>query len=491
MSNGTPLRRAVSSLERTGGRRPQELVDYAEGIRRMKALDADDPRSLSFQAAIHGRDGEPDSQNPDWDQCQHQSWFFLPWHRMYLVEFERIIGSLIDKQDWRLPYWDYNADSSLASSSRWNVPPEFLDPPDPNANPLFVQRRKTKLTKEEREWETALRAREFASPANTMVANGFGGGEIAAPQQFGGARTGTLEGQPHNTVHRIIGGLMGNPFSAGFDPLFWLHHANIDRLWEVWLKQGRRNPRLSSWLDTSFSFPTADGGRETRRISEVVKTEPLGYAYDDTTPPPPPVRRELRRRVTPIPGPETVMEETPDATPAAQPELIGATEAPVSLDQGVTLSVGLERPANWGLTRRIEESVGGLESTVDVEAMGTEAALEGEVWLQLENVRGLEPSVGVYRIYVNVPESEDPDDHPELRVGLFSTFGLEAASAQGQGMTQAFDITDVARQLYSEGRWDPENVKLSLVPHADVDDREATPNEVTVDRIAVYVVPGQ
>ena len=30
---------------------------------------------------------------------------------------------------------------------------------------------------------------------------------------------------------------MGAFETAGLDPLFWLHHANIDRLWEVWLNQ--------------------------------------------------------------------------------------------------------------------------------------------------------------------------------------------------------------------------------------------------------------
>ena len=44
-----------------------------------------------------------------------------------------------------------------------------------------------------------------------------------------------MESTPHNWVHVDIAGLMGSPATAGQDPIFWLHHANIDRLWEVWL----------------------------------------------------------------------------------------------------------------------------------------------------------------------------------------------------------------------------------------------------------------
>ena len=49
-------------------------------------------------------------------------------------------------------------------------------------------------------------------------------------------RFGDVESTPHNYVHVDIAGLMEQPpATAGQDPIFWLHHANIDRLWEVWL----------------------------------------------------------------------------------------------------------------------------------------------------------------------------------------------------------------------------------------------------------------
>ena len=478
MTNGTtPLRRAVSTLARPGGRSPAELVDYAEGFKKMKALGNDKVNSLFYQAAIHGLDGEPHRRNPDFDWCQHQSWFFFPWHRMYLVEFERIIGSLIGKPSWRIPYWDYTADSSLPSSPTWSMPPEFVSPPS-SANPLFVRRRATSLTKDEREWETAMRATVFASPP--ILANGFGGGEVTTPAQFAGMRTGTAEGQPHNTVHRIVGGLMRDPFTAARDPIFWLHHACIDRLWEIWLRmQDHSNPAVAAWLDTTFTFPTA---AEPLKIRDVLDTEALGYAYDDVTPPAVPLRVALSG-VAPTPRAEEASMEQ-----AREPELLGATDGPMPLDPGATLAVRVEPAQEWRMTGRMAEA-GLLAEAADTEAAATEMALEGDVYLQLENVRGVEPAVGVYGVYVNVPEGGDPADHPELRAGLFSTFGLEAATAAGHGMTQAFDITDVARHLYNEGRWDAANVNVSLTSHAAIEERDPAAHDVTVERVSVYVVP--
>ena len=95
-----------------------------------------------------------------------------------------------------------------------------------------------------------LRAFRYASPSGAAT---FGGGE-RADLSFDGGERGLLENVPHGAVHTLVGndfdefgqlldaGWMGSFFTAGLDPIFWCHHANIDRLWEVWLA-GRRRPR--------------------------------------------------------------------------------------------------------------------------------------------------------------------------------------------------------------------------------------------------------
>jgi tyrosinase len=56
---------------------------------------------------------------------------------------------------------------------------------------------------------------------------------------------GVLEGQPHNNVHNCVGGMSLQKNNGGFmqanlspvDPIFFLHHSNIDRLWDVWTRK--------------------------------------------------------------------------------------------------------------------------------------------------------------------------------------------------------------------------------------------------------------
>jgi len=43
-----------------------------------------------------------------------------------------------------------------------------------------------------------------------------------------------IHGQAHGQVHSFVGSAMGNTDTAGEDPLFYLHHTNVDRLWHLW-----------------------------------------------------------------------------------------------------------------------------------------------------------------------------------------------------------------------------------------------------------------
>jgi hypothetical protein len=77
----------------------------------MQARPRNDPTSWAFQAAIHGAYAAP-PPGADWNQCQHQGWFFLPWHRMYLYFFERIVRAAVlaagGPADFAIPYWNYD-----------------------------------------------------------------------------------------------------------------------------------------------------------------------------------------------------------------------------------------------------------------------------------------------------------------------------------------------------------------------------------------------
>jgi len=76
-------------------------VSYGKAVAAMKKLPTTDPRSWEGQAKIH--------QN----FCAHNNWFFLPWHRAYLVAFERICRQLSGNPNFALPYWDWTANPQL------------------------------------------------------------------------------------------------------------------------------------------------------------------------------------------------------------------------------------------------------------------------------------------------------------------------------------------------------------------------------------------
>ena len=117
-------------------------LTYALGVRAMQQLPVADPRSWAYQSAIHGTylTGRP--SGAPWNQCQHATWFFVPWHRMYLFQFENILRSLLpaaDQDSWALPFWDYSSGSpgnALPTAFRVGTLP------DHTPNPLFVPERR-------------------------------------------------------------------------------------------------------------------------------------------------------------------------------------------------------------------------------------------------------------------------------------------------------------------------------------------------------------
>src|SRR4051794_8750525 len=70
------------------GRLTQDLADRMAAI----AVQWNDPMSLGYQSQVHGTfafdpQGWPryKMRRVLWQECAHSQWFFLPWHRAYLV----------------------------------------------------------------------------------------------------------------------------------------------------------------------------------------------------------------------------------------------------------------------------------------------------------------------------------------------------------------------------------------------------------------------
>ena len=108
--------------------------------------------------------------------------------------------------------------------------------------------------------------------------------ELTFPPTPGFGFSPSLEG-PHGNVHVLVGGPGGNMSlvsRAARDPIFWLHHGNIDRLWDRWINMGggRVNPTDTTFLDQQYTFADETGGTETIRVGDAIGSAQLGYQYD-------------------------------------------------------------------------------------------------------------------------------------------------------------------------------------------------------------------
>jgi hypothetical protein len=446
--NGTGtilVRREINSLS------DDDLSSLRAGVAAMKARDPSDPTSWLFQANIHGtHDDIPDTFGDVWATCQHGSFFFLSWHRMYLYYFDRILRAAAGpgNPEFALPYWDYSVPAQRS------LPDAFRNPATPN-NPLYTSRRRASrnagvpLPASATDDTQAMATINFASSQGS--GQSFGGQTVDGPVHQTGPH-GRLESQPHDVIHVSIGGQSGwmtDPDMAARDPIFWLHHCNIDRMWEHWraLGGGRSNPTTDdTWMNTVFTFYDENGNKVTLTGADVLDTQnQLDYRYDDLP---------------------------PAMVAAAERETTG--RAPVTEAQ--TSRVLASRPSTEGavtLTPR--------ETTLRVQPASTEAAESiakpgtGPVVLSFSDISYRRPVGVYYEVYLNKPEAAPPDPSGPYYAGNLALFALGHAH-RNEGVTGgqvALDVTTVLAQQRDLGLWSGGSVKIDLHP-AEVEPTEST-----------------
>jgi hypothetical protein len=68
--------------------------------------------------------------------------------------------------------------------------------------------------------------------------------------------------------------------TVGGDPLFYLHHANLDRIWESWNRLGHTNPTDPKYLNRTFAYGDRSGKRVDLPVTAADRVAQLGYEYD-------------------------------------------------------------------------------------------------------------------------------------------------------------------------------------------------------------------
>jgi hypothetical protein len=291
----------------TGPAGAKRLASLQKAVQVMKSLDASPPGSVDFRrswaywANIHGYYG---SQSPDgtvedqiqylqqngfgsyvsyyqgiidqtppdsvaqavWATCQHsgnvqsqQAQNFFPWHRMYLYYFEQVLQWAAGDATLRLPYWNYTDPTQETIPANFRATSSVLY--DAKRNP-GMNAGTSKLKSTSTNIDTALKISNYLD------------------YEF------QIERNIHGYVHCTVGPTcpvahMGDVPVAGNDPVFYTHHANIDRMFSCW--EAKYGTPSGSWSTQTFSFPDATGTLQTKPVSDFLDTKALGYVYDNET----------------------------------------------------------------------------------------------------------------------------------------------------------------------------------------------------------------
>lgn len=285
---------------------PEALEDVKamnRALEIMRAKGCQDPLSWYYQGAIHWvPDTIENNQFCDsyqnfndskvaWRNCTHtkskqEEIHFLVWHRMYIWHFEKIVRKLSGKKDFALPYWDYTS----GDKTKMSLHPLFRS----NNSSLYEYCRFDSINKGfpiEGEIERALDITKLMTYDDYQLFNK------------------NMDRAPHGAIHDYIGhgndyndgklwfdnpitgkkshdGLMGWVPTAGFDPVFWTHHSNIDRIWQKWTNSDNGQMitlELLKSVEWSYVFFDENGKKVKYTPEQVYKIlYSMDYDYDDT-----------------------------------------------------------------------------------------------------------------------------------------------------------------------------------------------------------------
>jgi tyrosinase len=236
-----------------------QLHDLREALAILFTLPASSPHSWQYVAGIHGL------PSPTW--CIHGAPGFLTWHRAYLLALEEALQCLYP--DVTVPYWNWSSGpttgvpSACAGATYVNrdgdtVPnPLYAGPLPPGAGASMTNRRS--------DIDTTSFADLATSAQAALTNDDF--------DDFQNALNSV-----HGSVHVRVSGHMGSVAYAGFDPIFWLHHANVDRLWSIWQNS---HPGATPPAEQSLSLDPFTRPDSTAMYvgSDMESTDALGYRY--------------------------------------------------------------------------------------------------------------------------------------------------------------------------------------------------------------------
>lgn len=215
-----------------------EWFEWTSQLQRLK-----DDGFYDELTALHG--------NPDFFKLVHRNEFFLPWHRWFLMQLESALGLPI-------PYWEWTNDSDREwNSTIWS-----------RVGNLGACLQSGPWV----EWKTINHGCIHRSGSHTTNISSWST-VLNVLQTNGSDFKKMLEDGPHASVHLFVGGNMAS-FASPDDPLFWFHHAFVDKIWMV-RQLCYNGSDFDSFRD--WRFPN----RSDVTIGDMLSYSSLGYIYTD------------------------------------------------------------------------------------------------------------------------------------------------------------------------------------------------------------------
>ena len=167
---------------------------------------------------------------------------FLPWHRAYLLDLERELQAI--DPSVALHYWRFDrASPNIFTRDFLGVSDNIGTVSFGASNPLQF-------------WVTdgvqGITRRPFFNTSAAPPGLRTEAQTIALGTNYTNFRV--MEGNPHGSAHTSFGGSISSIGTAARDPLFFLLHCNVDRLWAKWQQQNNRfNPAVAASYDSTPS----------------------------------------------------------------------------------------------------------------------------------------------------------------------------------------------------------------------------------------------
>jgi len=228
----------------------------------------------------------------------HRGPAFLPWHREYLRRFEQALQQIDPSVS--IPYWDWTVDRT-PTASLWAA--DFMGGNGTGAGqrvmtgPFAFSTGEWTLTVLDPGDTNAFLSRAFGAMGSLPTQTAVNAAMNVVPYDSAPWNSATnvntsfrarLEDIIHNPGHMWVGGSM-MAMSSPNDPVFWLHHCNIDRLWVVWQRENpgenylppSGTPGVVDGHGLDDPMPPWDNEASPPTPRDVLNHQAMGYNYDD------------------------------------------------------------------------------------------------------------------------------------------------------------------------------------------------------------------